>query len=107
MSARVECATCPRALGCIGRCEREPNPDNRTLPLDLLGPEPTTECHWTEDADGAYATDCGNLFVLTADTPRENGMRWCCYCGKQLHQVLFADTELVTLPAPLAGVQHA
>lgn len=72
---------------------------------DTLGRGPA--CHWTEDADGDYATDCGWASAVSALNgsrwcgPADGGMRWCCFCGKPLRQVLFADTELVTLPAPL------
>ena len=47
--------------------------------LDLL-------CGWNSDDDGTYHTGCGQLFVLNDGTPRENGMRFCCYCGGGLRQ---------------------
>lgn len=45
--------------------------------------EPTS-CVWTDDEDGIYHTTCGGMFVLLADTPRQNGMNYCCYCGRTL-----------------------
>lgn len=45
-------------------------------------------CTWTEDPQpdmaGTWATTCGNLFVLTAGDPKENGFGWCPYCGDPL-----------------------
>jgi hypothetical protein len=42
-------------------------------------------CKWTVDDDcGAYDTRCGGKFLITEGTPRENGMKFCCYCGKKL-----------------------
>ena len=42
------------------------------------------ECKWVQDEDGVYLTDCCNMFVLECDTPHENGMLYCCYCGGKL-----------------------
>ena len=41
-------------------------------------------CHWKADFDGNFDTDCGQCFSLTAGTIAENGMKFCCYCGKPL-----------------------
>ncbi len=45
-------------------------------------------CTWTfdenEDGDGHYETECGEAFVLTDGTFEDNGMRFCCYCGKEI-----------------------
>lgn len=59
--------------------------------------KPTQEqderCTWTEvDCDSdIYATSCGHYFAITELTPYENKMRFCCYCGKSLEQMLFVD----------------
>ena len=48
---------------------------------------PPPHCDWIDDdsADGAWATSCGHLFVLTdGGTPAQNRMAFCCYCGKPL-----------------------
>lgn len=39
-------------------------------------------CSWTEDADGFYATACGQAHVFTTGTPAENEYRFCPYCGR-------------------------
>lgn len=45
--------------------------------------EPET-CQWLTDADNNYSTSCGEMFILIEGTPSENGMKYCCYCGKRL-----------------------
>lgn len=44
------------------------------------------ECEWKEDEDGVWDTSCGNRFVLEAETPSANEMRFCTYCGKTLKE---------------------
>lgn len=49
-------------------------------------------CKWSEeDYSGLWNTDCGNLFDLNEGTPSDNGMKFCCYCGKLIEQVVFED----------------
>ena len=48
-------------------------------------------CHWTEDSDGDYDTDCDQEFCIFGGTPKENGMRFCCYCGKPLVEVQYQE----------------
>ena len=48
-------------------------------------------CHWTEDSDGNYDTDCDQEFCMIGGTPKENGMRFCCYCGKPLVEVQYRE----------------
>lgn len=45
-------------------------------------------CTWTlvDEYCNEYETDCGHIFSLNTDTPSENGMRFCCYCGKDLRK---------------------
>ena len=44
-------------------------------------------CRWTEDADGAWITDCGKVFEFNEGTPTENRARFCLYCGDPLFEV--------------------
>lgn len=44
----------------------------------------TASCVWTCDEDGNWDTACGGMFILLADTPKQNGMNFCCYCGRAL-----------------------
>ena len=51
-------------------------------------------CGWTQDSDGsAWATGCGHLFDVNDGTPKENGMCWCCFCGRELKQTPYTDDE--------------
>ena len=47
-------------------------------------PQHDDSCHWQEDADGIWQTDCGNAFEFTADGPTENEFRFCPYCGGKI-----------------------
>ena len=42
------------------------------------------ECRWTQDEDGVWQTDCDNSYEIIEGTPRDNHMRYCCFCGKVL-----------------------
>ena len=41
-------------------------------------------CTWTEDANGIWHTDCGEAFEIHAGSPGQNGLRFCCFCGRKL-----------------------
>ena len=41
-------------------------------------------CNWDQDEDGIWQTDCGELFEINEGTPGDNGMKFCCYCGRNL-----------------------
>ncbi len=44
-------------------------------------------CTWADeggDFAGTYRTTCDNYFSIIDGTPSENGMRFCCYCGRPL-----------------------
>lgn len=42
------------------------------------------KCKWTLDDDGVYNTECGEAFVFTDDGIKENGARFCIYCGGEI-----------------------
>lgn len=48
-------------------------------------------CVWAEDQEGNWDTKCGDKHYLTAGTPFENGMHWCCYCGGSLLEELYGE----------------
>ena len=60
--------------------------------------EPSTaRCVWWQlgqDSD-LWRTDCHEEFFLASDTPEDNGMKFCCFCGKPLVGVpdVVADSE--------------
>jgi len=43
-------------------------------------------CAWKMvDSDyNIWETDCGESFVLEDGTPKENKLRYCCFCGRKL-----------------------
>lgn len=44
----------------------------------------TDVCKWTEDSDGIWATDCGNMHEFFTGGPDENGYIYCSYCGRRV-----------------------
>ena len=47
-------------------------------------------CVWHNDpeTDNSWDTSCRELFVIIDGTPTENGMRFCCYCGKPIQEAI-------------------
>jgi hypothetical protein len=42
-------------------------------------------CTWSQIEDGGdWDTSCHDLFTLMEGSPSENGMKFCCYCGRPL-----------------------
>ena len=58
--------------------------DGSLVSFDLGNINP--QCLWTltDSSENLWETSCGNVFFLIEDTPKENGMQYCCYCGKAL-----------------------
>jgi hypothetical protein len=51
-------------------------------------------CGWTQESDGsAWATGCGHLFEVINGTPKENGMGFCCFCGRTLGESPYTEDE--------------
>jgi len=51
-------------------------------------------CKWKQDANGEWNlwdTDCGETFSLEAETPKENKMVYCCFCGRKIKEVLASN----------------
>lgn len=44
-------------------------------------------CKWTEDDDGNWVTECGNMHEFTVGGPDENEYIYCPYCGKSMGEV--------------------
>ena len=62
----------------------------------------TKVCHWKHDDDtSSWDTTCDNKFQFTNDGPKENGMKFCPYCGGTLK---VADGESLE-PSALAGTE--
>ena len=65
-------------------------------PAPAVPAEPTVTavCEWRQDGtDVFWGTGCGNAFIIEEGPPSENQMRFCCYCGGELREVL-ASQEL-------------
>lgn len=43
-------------------------------------------CHWRQDKqdNDTWQTSCEQRFIITAGTPSDNNMAFCCYCGRRL-----------------------
>jgi hypothetical protein len=50
-------------------------------------------CGWNQDDEDSdiWSSDCGNAFVLFDGDPRQNSMRFCCYCGRPLDVFRWED----------------
>jgi hypothetical protein len=48
-------------------------------------------CTWREDSEGNWISQCSNAFIYHDGTPTENGMKFCCYCGKPITEIGFDD----------------
>lgn len=70
----------PPAHGCCG------DPQNGEAGKRCTVMKTVTTCLWTEDDDATWGTACGQAFTIIEGTPKENGMKFCCYCGGQLEQ---------------------
>lgn len=47
-------------------------------------------CTWTQiEDDGDWDTSCGDMFILLEGSPKENDMKFCCYCGLSLVEKLY------------------
>jgi hypothetical protein len=48
-------------------------------------------CFWsieTDSEDNVWETKCGNSFLLEDETPKENGMNFCPFCGNIIEECL-------------------
>ena len=40
------------------------------------------ECVWQDDPREPYwSTECGDAYTFLEGGPKDNGMKYCCYCG--------------------------
>jgi hypothetical protein len=55
----------------------------------------TDKCKWTyNEWDGYYDTGCKQAFTVEEGCPEDNHMKYCCYCGKELEQVMTQNDVL-------------
>lgn len=43
-------------------------------------------CNWGYDSEGVHETSCGQMFQLNDGTLKDNKMKYCCYCGKEIKE---------------------
>ena len=41
-------------------------------------------CEWKFDEEDYWETACGHYWCFLADGPKENGVKFCPYCGKEV-----------------------
>lgn len=47
-----------------------------------------SKCKWKyNEFAGAWETNCKQAFCVIEGTPKDNGMNFCPYCGKELWQL--------------------
>jgi len=46
--------------------------------------EPPLRCGWHLDGESFYESECANAFEFNDAGPKENGFRFCPYCGKPI-----------------------
>lgn len=51
-------------------------------------------CTWTlnnYDEEDTWETSCERSFILLEGIPSENYMKYCCYCGKPIKEVIIEE----------------
>jgi hypothetical protein len=64
--------------------------DYRTVDPVPSGPT----CHWVEDSDGTWNSDCGQAFQFNDGYPSENGAKYCHCCGRYMSEMRFTDLDV-------------
>ena len=68
-------------------CEKCRRPVILCDPLLHSDDSESKTCLWTENNDHEYwESACGRAWTFEDSTPKKNGMKYCCYCGKSLRQ---------------------
>jgi hypothetical protein len=69
------------------QCHCQPDEGVFCVYEDALQKDVRNTCQWADSGDGYWHTECGGKWTFIEDTPAENGMKFCCYCGKRLQQL--------------------
>ena len=53
------------------------------------------KCDWIQEYEEAdcYNTLCNNSFCLNDGNPVSNNMKYCCFCGKEINEILFEEED--------------
>jgi hypothetical protein len=68
--------------------------ENHKLRMQLAAVT-TATCIWYQDSweSEIFVSSCKNDFVLNDGTPSTKGLKYCCYCGRQIKELLYEDKE--------------
>ncbi len=44
-------------------------------------------CEWKGYEFNTHDTSCGKSFAIMEGTPKDNGMKFCCYCGNKIKEI--------------------
>lgn len=74
--------------GELWRCSRYSKLQPDSIKWRLARSRQDDYCRWTysDDDDCYWMTDCGEEFSFIYGGPKENGMKFCAYCGKRLKE---------------------
>ena len=53
-----------------------------------------TTCNWSEDEDGYWETECGDMHCFLDGGPTENKYQFCPYCRGEIIENKFTQTEI-------------
>ncbi|MBE9561779.1 MAG: hypothetical protein IMF12_02785 [Proteobacteria bacterium] len=58
-------------------------------------PHQAENCIWCnsdgsehDDSNTQWETSCGGSFILNEGTPESNDIKYCCYCGNSIEQLV-------------------
>ena len=52
------------------------------------------KCKWVlEEEECAYETSCGDSFILNYGSLKDNGIKFCCFCGLPIEEVIKTGEE--------------
>lgn len=55
----------------------------------------TWSCAWVQEDEGCdtWWSACSHGFTFNDYGPKDNGFKFCCYCGKPLEEVPWTDLD--------------
>jgi hypothetical protein len=61
-------------------------PENLPAPVVRLDPLVNDTCEWSieDDDTNSWQSGCGHTFWFETGDPKENGLKFCAYCGRNL-----------------------
>jgi len=76
-----------QAIGNLHECMTSPALTRLTsITVDVLSAVLSERCVWKQDERDSWETECGSSFYLTDGTLSDNGMSYCCFCGKRIEE---------------------